>query len=159
LKNLAKEFVVIITAAIFLTACAGMGPGFETPSVNVQSFRAVPSGSGAGLPAFEIGLHVTNPNRQALKLAGVAYSISLNGQKVIDGVGNDLPVIEGYGEGTFSVTAAVNLLAGVNLFRSIASNKNGAFDYVFEAKLDTGALRPKIRVTDSGSISLGQSAN
>ncbi len=31
---------------------------------------------------------------------------------------------------------------------------DGDFDYAFEAKLDPGAYRRKIRVRDSGSISL-----
>lgn len=148
------SFALLAAAALFMPACTGMTPGYETPTVAVQSFRAVPSTSGAGLPSFEIGLHVTNPNLEPLKLAGVAYTISLNGQKVINGVGNELPVIDGYGEGTFTVTAGVNLLAGARLFRSLMSNSDGNFDYAFEAKLDPGALRRKIRVRDSGSISL-----
>ncbi|MGB5581217.1 MAG: LEA type 2 family protein, partial [Woeseia sp.] len=141
-----------------LAACTGMRPGYETPTVNVKSFRAVPSGTGAGLPSFEIDLQVTNPNLEPLKLAGVSYSISLNDQKIIDGVGNDLPVIAGYGQGVFTVSAGVNLLAGVRLFRSLTSNADGMFDYAFEAKLDPGSLRPKIRVRDSGSISLGSAS-
>lgn len=137
-----------------LSACAGMGSGYETPTVTVQSFRAVPSESGTGMPSFEIGLHVTNPNLEPLKLVGVAYSISLNGQKVINGVGNELPVIDAYGEGTFTVTAAINVLSGIRLIRSLMENADGNFDYAFEAKLDPGAYRRKIRVSDSGSISL-----
>ena len=106
------------------------------------------------MPAFEIGLHVTNPNLDPLELVGVSYSISLNGQKIINGVGNQLPVIEAYGEGTFTVTAGVNVLSGIRLIRSLMEDTDGAFDYAFEAKLDPGAYRRKIRVKDSGSISL-----
>ena len=57
--NLLLAFFLI---ALQLTGCAGMQPGYESPSVSVQSFRAVPSDGGTGLPSFEIDLHVTNPN-------------------------------------------------------------------------------------------------
>jgi len=132
-----------------------MRSGYETPTVAVQSFRTVPSEAGSGLPTFEIGLHVTNPNLEPLKLAGVSYAISLDGQNIINGVANELPVIEAYGEGSFTVTAGVNILAGIKLLRSLMNQSDGTFDYAFEAKLDPGAYRRKIRVTDSGSISLG----
>ena len=145
---------MLIFSALLLQACAGMGSGYESPTVTVQSFRAVPSDTGTGLPFFEIGLHVTNPNLEPLELAGVSYKISLDGKKILNGVGNDLPVIEGYGEGTFTVTAAVDVLAGIQLFRSLMSKTDGTLDYAFEAKLDPGAYRRKIRVRDSGSISL-----
>ena len=131
-----------------------MGSGYETPSVSVQSFRPVASDSGSGLPAFEIGLHVINPNLEPLELAGISYTISLDGKDLIKGVGNDLPVIEGYGEGTFVLTAGFNVMAGIQLFRSLANKDSDSFDYSFKAKLDPGAYRRKIRISDSGSISL-----
>ena len=145
---------VLILTAVLLSACSGMRPGYETPSVSVQSFRTVPSETGTGLPSFEIGLQVTNPNLEPLELAGISYTVSLDGQKVIKGVGNDLPVIEGYGEDTFTVTAAFNVMAGIRLVRSLMSKTNETFDYAFEAKLDPGSYKRKIRVKDSGTISL-----
>jgi len=145
---------MLVLSTLLLQACTGMGSGYEPPTVGVQSFRAVPSDSGSGLPSFEIGLHVTNPNLEPLELAGVSYKISLNGKNILNGVGNNLPVIEGYGEGTFTVTAAVDVLAGIQLFRSLMSESDDALEYAFEAKLDPGAYRRKIRVRDSGSISL-----
>jgi len=150
----ANFLLALAVVALQLTGCAGMQPGYETPTVSVQSFRAVPSGGGTGLPSFEIDLHVTNPNLDPLKLAGVSYTVSLDGNDIIKGVGNDLPVIEGYGEGTFTVTAAVDVFAGIQLFRSLMKKDSDTFDYAFEAKLDPGAMRRKIRVRDSGSISL-----
>ena len=144
---------------LLLSACSGMQPGYETPTVSVQSFRAVPSTTGAGLPSFEIGLHVTNPNLDALELAGISYTVSLDGQDVIKGVGNELPVIEGYGEGTITVTAAFNLMAGIQLMRSLMRKSGETFDYAFEAKLDPGAFKRKIRIRDSGTISLAGTQN
>ena len=154
LRTTINRIGVLLLTTVLLSACSGMRAGYETPSVSVQSFRTVPSGTGTGLPSFEIGLQVTNPNLEPLELAGISYTVSLDGQKVIKGVGNDLPVIEGYGEGTFTVTAAFNMMAGIQLVRSLMSKTNETFDYAFEAKLDPGLRKRKIRVKDSGAISL-----
>ena len=142
----------LIAVTVILSACAGLRPGYETPTVTVSSFRALPS-EGA-LPNFEIGLHVINPNREALELDGVSYTISLEGHELIKGVGNELPVIEGYGEGDLTLTATANLFAGIRLITDLMRNDRDSFTYEFEAKLDIGVLRPAIRVTDSGEISL-----
>ena len=150
----AKRFASLLLVTGLLSACAGMSPGYEAPTVSVQSFRPVTSANGTGLPTFEIGLHVTNPNLQPLELAGVSYTISLDGEDVIKGVGNDLPVIDGYGEGSFTVTAGFDVFAGIQLFRSLMNKDSDSFDYSFDAKLDPGAFKRKIRVSDSGTISL-----
>lgn len=149
-----KTLALFLLAAASLPGCAGMGSGYETPTVSVQSFRPIASDTGGGLPAFEIGLHVINPNLEPLELVGVSYTISLDGHDLIKGVGNDLPVIEGYGEGSFTLTAGVNVFAGIQLFRSLMEKDSDSFDYSFRAKLDPGAYKRKIRISDSGSISL-----
>lgn len=148
------RFALILMAVASLSGCAGMGSGYEAPTVSVQSFRPIASDNGTGLPAFEIVLRVINPNLEPLELAGVSYTISLDGQDLIKGVGNELPVIDGYGEGTFTLTAGVNVMAGIRLFRSLMNKDSDSFDYSFDAKLDPGAFRRKIRISDSGSISL-----
>lgn len=145
---------VILAVAALMSGCAGMGAGYETPTVTVQSFKPVSGDNSGGLPAFEIRLHVINPNLEPLEIAGLSYTISLDNNEIIKGVANDLPVVEGYGEGTFSVTAGINLMAGIQLFRSLMQKEGDSFDYSFEAKLDPGKLRRKIRIVDRGSISL-----
>ena len=150
----ARVFTLLFLAASWiLPGCAGMGSAYESPSVSVQSFRPISSDDGSGLPKFEIVLHVINPNLEPLELAGVSYTISLNDQALIKGVGNELPVIEGYGEGEFTLTAGFNLMAGIKLFRSLTKNEGEGFDYLFEAKLDPGSFKRKIRISDSGTIS------
>ncbi|MGI9201871.1 MAG: LEA type 2 family protein [Woeseiaceae bacterium] len=141
--------VVVLT---LLTACVGMRPGFETPTVTVKSLRALPS-EGA-LPDFEIVLNVLNPNNESLELSGVSYTVSLAGHDVVKGVGNDLPVIEGYGEADLTLTASANLFAGIGLIRDLMSSPNDNIPYEFEAKLDPGPLSPSIRIKDKGEISL-----
>ncbi|MEH6628444.1 MAG: LEA type 2 family protein [Motiliproteus sp.] len=129
-----------------------MRTDFETPAVTVSSFKALPSEGLA--PRFQIGLHIVNPNRTALKLQGVAYSISLEGHKIITGVANDLPEIAAYGEGQVIVTAVADVLNTIRLITGLMSQPRHEFNYEFNAKLDVGALLPAIRVLDRGSVSL-----
>ncbi|MDH3752196.1 MAG: LEA type 2 family protein, partial [Gammaproteobacteria bacterium] len=110
------------------------------------------------LPAFEIGLRVINPNIEPLELRGVSYTISIEGHDIIKGVGNDLPVIDGYGEGEFKLTASANLFAGIRLITDLMRSDRNTFKYEFEAKLDVGAFMPSIRVTDANEISLRPTA-
>lgn len=153
----ARQITILALVPLFAslaTGCIGMGAEYEPPTVSVQSFRPVASDSGSGLPSFEIILHVINPNLETLELVGVSYTISLDGHELIKGVGNELPIVEGYGEGSFTLTASVNLIAGIQLFRSLMKKDNDSFDYSFEAKLDPGAYKRKIRLSNSGSVSL-----
>ena len=146
---------LIAVLAVLLAGCAGMGPGYDTPTVTLSSFKALPSEG--GLPAFEIGLRVINPNPEPLELRGIAYTIRLDGHELIKGVGNELPVIDGYGEGEFKLTAAANLFGGIRLITDLmrSGGNKDTFSYEFEAKLDIGAFRPAIRIRDADEISLG----
>jgi LEA14-like dessication related protein len=149
--------LIIVISTLILAGCAGMQPGYEKPTVTISSFRTLPS-AGA-LPSFEIGLRVINPNREALELQGVAYTISLEGHEIIKGVANDLPVIDGYGEGEFVLTASANLFAGIRLIAGLVRSDGDSLEYELEAKLDIGGFRPAIRVKESGEISLRPTAD
>jgi LEA14-like dessication related protein len=147
-----KQPVFLVTLLVLLAGCGTLQPGFETPTVTVTSFKSVPSGG--AMPAFEIGLRVINPNREALELVGASYTVSLEGRDVIKGVANDLPVIDGYGEGTFTLNASADLLAGARLVTDLLKTERDSFRYELEARLDVGGLRPKIRVREAGEIAL-----
>jgi len=147
-----RRLISLGVLSVLLGSCAGMGPGYDTPSVTLSSFKSLPSEG--GLPAFEIGLRVINPNPEPLELRGVAYTISLDGHELIKGVGNELPIIDGYGEGEFKLTVAANLFGGIRLITDLMRNQRETFTYEFEAKLDIGAFRPAIRISESDEISL-----
>jgi LEA14-like dessication related protein len=139
-------------ALLALGACASLSPQYEQPSVSLSSFRALPS---EGMtPAFEIGLRVINPNPSPLELAGVVYTISIEGHDLVKGVGKGFPVIDGYGQGEITLTASANLLAGIRLLGDLMQVNDDALDYDFEARLDLSGLHPSIRVHESGAFNL-----
>ncbi len=156
-KQLSSAILLLLGLSI-LQGCAGLRPGYEMPTLTVKSFRALPT-QGA-IPDFEIGLHVINPNGEALNLRGVSYTISLGGYDLIKGVANQLPVIEGYGQGDLMLTGSANLIAGIRLVNALITRPGDTVPYEFSAKLDVGAWRPAIRVKDGGVISLqGEGGN
>jgi LEA14-like dessication related protein len=146
------KFGVYLTIFAAMFGCAGLDPGFETPTVGVSSFRILPSEG--TVPRFEIGLHIVNPNRSELNLAGIVYSVTLEGHKVLTGATSDLPVIAAYGEGEVVLLATADLLNSIGLFASLMQTKQDAFAYELEAQLDIGSFRPRIHVVKKGEISL-----
>lgn len=143
----------LVALLVLLTAgCATLHPDYETPTVTVGAVRALPSEGLA--PRFEIDLHIINPNRSALALQGIAYTLKLEGYKILTGVANDLPIIEGYGEGDVTLTASTNLVSSIRFFSDLMTTQRDAITYDLEAKLDPGGLQPNIYVSEKGAINL-----
>jgi len=147
---------ILIGALVLLatTGCATLQGDFETPTVTVSSLRVLPSEGIA--PRFEIGLHILNPNREDLSLHGIAYSLALDGHKMITGVTNDLPTIAGYDEGEVTLIAVTSLLNSIRFFAERMNSGKTEIDYTIKAKLDLGRMRPSIYITEKGVISLSE---
>ncbi|MCK5684895.1 LEA type 2 family protein [bacterium] len=154
IKNIYYSLLLLLI--FFVSGCATLQPGYETPVISITTFEAIPT---QGLiPRFHIGLHIVNPNRSPLNIKGISYTISLEGHKIMTGVSNQLPMIEPYGEGDVLLNASVDLFSGIVFFTDLISTKNkGKISYSLKTKLDAGSLYPLIRVTKEGVISLTQS--
>jgi len=152
LQNTRLPFAAFLLCCAFLLlqACASMDPDYEQPTVTLSSFRALPSQG--GMPTFEIGLHVLNPNSASFRLEGIVYTVSIQGHDVVKGVGKDFPVLEGYSEQTVKLTATANLLAGIRLVMDLMNSPNEELQYEFEAKIDTGGFGRSIRIRENGKF-------
>jgi hypothetical protein len=150
--NLSPAIFVLVFSFLMLTSCATLDPDYEEPTVTINSFRALPSEG--MVPAFEIGLHILNPNSSSFQLEGIVYTVSIQGHDVVKGVGKDFPLIEGYSEQTVKLTAIANLFAGMRLIMDLMNSPNKDLEYEFEAKLDTGGFGPSIKVREKGSFRL-----
>jgi LEA14-like dessication related protein len=145
-------FLVLIPLIVLMYGCASLQPDFKEPTVSVTSFRALPSEGMA--PRFEIGLHVTNPNRTTLDLAGLSYTVSLEGHQILTGVANELPAIDAYGEGDITLLAIADLFNSISLFADLIRQPREIFAYELNADLDLGGIYPNINVEKKGQISL-----
>jgi LEA14-like dessication related protein len=89
-----------------------------------------------------------------LSLQGIAYTLKLEGHRLLTGVANDLPTIDAYGEGQVTLVASTNLLGSIRLFTELMNANPETITYDLEAKLDPGGIRPAIIVVESGQINL-----
>jgi LEA14-like dessication related protein len=137
----------------FLVACAGLSPNYEKPQVNVTSFALAPDSSGIA-PRFNIGLQVINPNRTALPLDGMSYSVEVEGNKILSGAEPNLPRIEGYSSADIVIQASPDLLGSARLLNQLLSGQRNQLNYLFKARLDVGTLMPYINIEEKGSFSL-----
>lgn len=151
MKHAARSGLLLL---LLLTSCAPLFHSYETPIVAVSSFRVLPGDS--IVPTFEIGLHVSNPNRVPLTLQGLSYHVSLEGHRVLGGVTSQLPEIPAYGEGDVLLQARPDLFSTISLFNSLMNQPRESFRFSLEADLDVGGLMPNIRITKEGQVSLKQ---
>ncbi len=150
-----KYALLFILFLVFVSGCATLQPGFETPVVSITSFKAMPTQG--MIPQFQINLHIVNPNRSPLDLKGISYTIALEGHKIMTGVSNKLPRIDAYGEGDVVLNASVDLFSSIKFFTDLIGTPNkNLISYSFNAKLDAGGLHPFIRASKKGQISFKQ---
>jgi LEA14-like dessication related protein len=105
-------------------------------------------------PRFDILLRVTNPNRTELSIVGLTYTIHLAGNKIIEGVANQLPEIAPYGEADVTLQATADLFGGFSLLGDLLNNPTAPVDYEFNAQIDVGTFYPMINVNKVGELSL-----
>jgi LEA14-like dessication related protein len=139
-------------ALLLLAGCVSIPSDFKEPAVSLVSIT--PQIENLFAPEFDVVLRVTNPNRMALDVAGIHYTIHLQGNKLIDGVANDLPIIAAYGEADIGLRARADLMAGINLLSDLLKQPDRNVDFELNAEIDLGTLYPMIRVQRSGTISL-----
>jgi len=105
-------------------------------------------------PEFDVVLRVTNPNRVALEIVGLGYTIHLQGIKLIEGVATDIPTIAAYDKADITLNATADLAAGLGLLGDLLQRPRDKVDFELNADLDLGTFYPMVRIQRSGSISL-----
>jgi LEA14-like dessication related protein len=147
-----RNVILTFWSLALVAGCTSLTPALDPPKISLVNFRSLPAEGGA--PRFEITLRVINPNRQALDIAGISYSVELLGKELITGVANDVQPIEGYGEGDVTLEAGLQLLELLRLMASIGSAASEPLAYRFSAKIDFNGFIPTQRIEESGEIKL-----
>lgn len=152
IERYSRYVLLTVLGLLSLAGCASLTAELDPPKVSLVSFKSLPGESGA--PRFEIKLRVMNPNKQALDIAGISYSVELLDKELITGVANDIAPIAGYGEGIVTLEAGLQLLELLRLMASLGSAGSEPLEYRFSAKIDFNGFIPTQRVEESGEISL-----
>ncbi len=147
-----KTVLLLAFALLSLTACVTVPSDFRQPGIQLQSIT--PRASGGVLPAFEIRVRVTNPNRIALEIEGVTYRLALQGYDVISGIASDVPVIPAYGEAEVVLDASADLLGGLGLLNELLATPDEPVSYAFEAEIDIGRFYPMVELRREGTLML-----
>ncbi len=143
---------ILLSLALLLGGCASLTADYDPPVVTLENFRALPAEGGA--PRFEIVLRIANPNKEALDIAGIAYSVSVHDRKLVSGVTNEVPHIAAYAEETVTLEAGLQLLEMLRLFAELGLEPTDELNYSFSAKIDFEGWLPTQRVEESGLIRL-----
>jgi len=151
-----RRTLSLLLVCLVLTGCAGMSRGFETPQVNIISFALAPQSTGMA-PRFNIGIQVINPNRVALPLRGMNYSVEVEGTRVLSGATPDLPQVPAYGMADFVIEASPDLIGSARLLADLFSRQRDSLGFTFRARLDVGGLMPFINIEESGRFGLPDS--
>lgn len=146
------RLIVSLLCLLALTGCATLTADLDPPTVTVENVESLP-GSGS-TPRFLITLRITNPNKQALDIVGVSYSLALLNKEVISGVTNEVPRIEAYSEETVKLEAGIRLFELLRLLAGLGLEKTDELEYKFQAKIDFEGFMPTQRVEEAGVISL-----
>lgn len=146
------RLIVALLLLFALAGCATLTGDLDPPTVTIENVESLP-GSGS-TPRFLITLRIANPNKQALDIVGVSYSLSLLNKEVISGVTNDVPRIEAYSEETVPLEAGIRLFELLRLLAGLGLEKTDELEYKFQAKIDFEGFMPTQRVEETGVISL-----
>lgn len=149
------RYLTLFVLLALLSACASWSPNYEKPQVNITSFSLAPESNGLA-PRFIIGLQIINPNRAALPLKGMSYSVEVENNRVLSGATPDLPRVPGYGMADFTIEASPDLLGSARLINRLLSGQSQSLGYTFKAKLDVGSIMPFINIEESGRFNLSE---
>lgn len=152
--KLVARAVLFATLASILASCASVGG--NRPEAYLHSFRVLPTQTGP-VPEFQITLQVINPDREPLRLNGLFYSLELEGKRVLNGVTNQLPMIDGYSEALVDVNARVNLFDGIRLISDLIAQPREKFEYTLKVRMESDRRPRTLRVHHRGELSLNGS--
>lgn len=147
------KYASALLMLVILSACASWAPNYEKPQISITSFSLAPDSSGLA-PRFLIGLQVINPNRRALPLQGMSYSVEVDDNRVLSGVKPDLPRIKGYSSADILIEARPDLLGSARLLNQLLSGQKKKLDYLFKARFDVGAFLPYVTIEERGEFAL-----
>ena len=140
----------VLCLLVAFAGCATLPSNFKQPGVSVVSIT--PRVLNSMTPEFDILLRVSNPNRTALDIAGLTYQVRIADRKLVEGVANELPRIEAYGEEDVSLRARADLFGALDLLTRLLENPGVPVDYQFSAEIDIGVLYPMVKVERTGTF-------
>lgn len=154
----ATHYGLMLVAAWLLSACASVGNPVRTPEVSLRAVQMTEFSLSS--QTFLLSFDVINPNPFALPVRTVKYAVSLDGQSFASGNAAGNFSVPASGDGTFSISASLDLLHTAPKLLSIV-RAGARRDIPYEIKGQLGVDIPFARpvsFSHSGEIRLRSSA-
>ena len=149
--------IVTLSVAVVISGCSVVGPAAERPEIRLTSIQPLPR---KGLEQrFLIGLNIINVSDSTLSIAGLSYHLLLNGRKVATGVSGEIDAIPGYSESRVMLEASTDLISGLGFVADLLRERSSAVEYEFETSIRTDWWPVPIKLSEQGSIELGDYAS
>ncbi len=151
--------VALLSLFPLLQSCVTpVGTQFDKPTLNLVSITPLPAEGFS--QRFRLGFVIRNSNASSLVTKGMLYDIYFEDHKLLSGVSNSVPTVEGYTEGSFDVIASTNMLGSLQLITDLMQQPRNQFGYRLEARLDLSSpINRKISIKETGEFSLAPAAN
>jgi len=116
-----------LAAVLLLGACAGLARYPEHPRVSLVSIR--PVDMTLLEQRYALQLRILNPNETAIPVAGLHYSIEINGREFAYGVSSQAVTIPPFGEVLLDVVVVSNLLNILQQAQELGEPARDALQY------------------------------
>jgi LEA14-like dessication related protein len=127
--------------------------GFDEPTLNLISITPLPAEGFS--QRFRLGFVIRNPNHNPLNARGMLYDIYFEDHKLLSGVTNSIPPVEGYNEDSFEVIASTHLIGSLRLIQDLMQTPRSHYEYRLKARLDLSSpVNRKINIEETGEFSL-----
>lgn len=149
-RQVCRRFLVL--CCLLLAGCVSIPADFKEPRVTLISIA--PRIQNLFAPEFDLVLRIANPNRTALDIVGLSYTLHLQGIQLVQGVATDLPEIAAYGETDVGLSATADLSAALGLLADLMQRPGEKVDFDFNAAIDLGTFYPMVNIRRTGAILL-----
>ncbi len=107
---------------------------------------------------FKLTVLVQNPNPMRLPVQGLSYNLSLNGNKLINGVSNSIPTLKAYEETEIPLVASIDLLGALGFLNSLLNSPQAKpINYNLTANINLKGFGRAYTVRKTGVVDLSES--
>ncbi|HQQ63524.1 MAG TPA: LEA type 2 family protein [Pseudomonadales bacterium] len=151
-KTLARLTLLLLLAALSCS-CTLFRKNLKDPDISLLKFSV--AGGTPLAPRFALRLRIANPNDLRLSIKGLSFTYSIGDEELMNGVSNDIPVIEPYGEAEFTVKGSASLLHALPLIETLQQDPLTRFHYRLTTHIDMAEGWPSsFNVKKEGEIGL-----
>ena len=145
---------VLAIVFLVLSGCSVVQDLIDPPIVSLSNIEILES-SGLSI-RFAIDLNIQNPNPVPIPITGLSYGLSLNGNRVLNGVTSDGINLGAYEQDNLVLEAEASLLGMLGLFRDLLSADTREIEYLIDASVGISGFSRAIEVSESGLVPLSR---